>query len=152
MNALDLAIDATVHDYDGGTNDLAEHMGMSRTILNNKACPTNEHHQFHPQQLLQLQMQTGNWTITDAFVGARNSWMSKHQPVVEQKGVHASMLGIAEHFGQVAHAVNEAMADSVLTERERRECLQELDDVFDACETLKQALYREGVEQKIKAV
>lgn len=152
MNALDLAIDATVHDYPGGTNELAELMGMSRTIMNNKACPTNEHHQFHPQQLLQLQKQTGNWSITDALVGARDIWNSKHKTQDELKNIHSSMFSIAEEFGQVAHVISQAMDDSKLTERERRDCLKELDDLLGACESLKSALYREGVANHMKAV
>lgn len=152
MNALDIAIDSTVHEFSGGTNELAELMGMSRTILNNKACPTNEHHQFHPQQLLQLQKLTGNWSITDALMGARDIWNSRNKPESELKNIHASMFTIAEEFGQVAHAINDAMNDSKLTERERRDCLKELDDLLGACEALKSALYREGVEKQIHAV
>lgn len=150
MNQLDLTIHDNVHNYNGSTASLADAMGMSTTILNNKACPTNEHHQFHPTQLIKLQQLTGDWSITDAFVGARDNWLMKQSPEQAKKGIHASMLAIAEEFGQVAHVVNEAMADSKLTERERRDCLKELDDVLTACEALKQALYREGIE--IKAV
>lgn len=150
MNQLDLAIDSTVHDYAGGTNELAELMGMSRTILNNKACPTNENHQFHPQQLISIQRLTGNWSITDAFVAAHDVWQKQNSPSAE-KDVTQSLFDVAAEFGRMAEKVNEAMSDKVLTERERRDCLKEAEAMLEKCEALKSSLYREGLENKIHA-
>lgn len=147
MNALDTALEDTVHDYEGGTSKLAEDMGMSRTILNNKACMTNEHHHFHPQQLMQLQKLTNNWSITDAFVAAREA--SRVQGIDSGRNATGSLFDLAAEFGRLAEKVNEAMSDNVITERERRECLKEVDAMNDKCEALRAALHREGL---VKAV
>lgn len=147
MNKLDMAIEDTVHGYAGGTSELSDHMGMNRTILNNKACHTNEHHQFHPNQLMTLQKVTNNWSITDAFVAARDQFKE-----VVEKEISDSIWGITQDFAAVVQQVSEAMADNKLTERERRQCLNVVEDLIGDCEALKHSIHREGLEQSIKAV
>lgn len=146
MNQIDLTIHDTVHDFDGSTKRLAEEMGMSPTILNNKACPTNEHHQFQPNQLIKLQQVTGNWSITDVFVAERAKSETHSE---SSKNTVSSLFDVTVELGRLAEKINDAMSDNVLTERERRECLKEVDAMTGKCEALKAALYREGM---VKAV
>lgn len=146
MNQLDLAIHSTVHDYKGGTQALADAMGMSRQILLNKACPTTENAYFSPAQMAQIQNITGNYAINDALHA-----MEQHRATPE-KDVTSSLLGVTRNFADVVGEVTEAMADNVFTERERRQCLDAVNHLLDDCETLKHSISREGLEQAIKAV
>lgn len=145
MNQLDLTIHDTVHDYNGSTKSLADAMGISTTILNNKACPTNEHHQFKPNQLLKLQKVTQNWSITDVFNAERRK---AEKQVDNGKDTTSSLFDMAAEFGRLAERINESMSDNILTEYERRACLKEVDAMNEKCEALKQALYREGLAVK----
>lgn len=56
-------IHSTVHGFLPGTGVLAERMGMSREVLQQKANRNNTQHVFHPQQLVDLMRQTGNVAV-----------------------------------------------------------------------------------------
>ena len=56
-------IHSTVHGFLPGTAVLAERMGMSRDVLQQKANRNNGQHVFHPQQLIDLMRQTGNAAV-----------------------------------------------------------------------------------------
>lgn len=56
-------IHSTVHGFLPGTAVLAERMGMSRDVLQQKANRNNGQHVFHPQQLVDLMRQTGNAAV-----------------------------------------------------------------------------------------
>jgi hypothetical protein len=146
MNQLDLAIHSTVHDYADGTQALADSMGMSRQILINKACSTTENAYFSPAQMAQLQNITGNYAINDAL-----SAMEQHRAKPE-KDLTSSVLMVSKDFAGVVTEVTEAMADNVMTERERRQCLDSVNQLLDDAEQLKHSISREGLESKIHAV
>lgn len=146
MNQLDLAIHSTVHDYEGGTQSLADAMGVSRQILLNKACPTTENAHFAPAQLAQLQNITGNYSINDALQA-----MEQHREAQEYD-LTGSMLGVSKDFAEVVGGITESMADNVMSEPERRHCLDLVETLLEDGEALKQAIHREGLEKKIKAV
>lgn len=54
---------STVHGFLPGTAVLAERMGMSRDVLQQKANRNNTQHVFHPHQLIDLMRQTGNVAV-----------------------------------------------------------------------------------------
>ena len=56
-------IHSTVHGFVPGTAVLAERMGMSREVLQQKANRNNPQHVFHPQQLIDLMRQSGNAAV-----------------------------------------------------------------------------------------
>lgn len=146
MNQLDLAIHSTVHDFKGGTQNLADAMGMSRQILLNKACPTTENAYFAPAQLIQLQNITGNYAINDAL-----NAMQQNSQRPEKDLTHA-MMSVSRDFAVVIGDITESMEDYVMSERERRQCLNSVTQMIDECEDLKHAISREGLANKIKAV
>jgi hypothetical protein len=66
MNTQD-AFYNTVHDYKGGTEELAGRIGMSRAILLNKADPNKEHNKPLLSDADKVMGITGDYRILDAL-------------------------------------------------------------------------------------
>ncbi len=144
MNQLEIAIYNTVHDYPGGTLELAEEMCMSRQILLNKACPTTENAYFSPQQLSQLQRITNNYAINESLR------VMELQPKRKSLTVTESLLDITDKLGATVHEVNQAMSDHVMTDREKAACLKKAGYIKQSADELIHSLHNH--KNALKAV
>lgn len=64
------AIYHTVHNYPGGVVALAARMGVSANTLTHKANPNNDTHHMRPDELVAIQVFSGNCAVTHAMNAA----------------------------------------------------------------------------------
>lgn len=64
------AVYHTVHSYPGGVAALAARMGVSANTLTHKANPNNDTHHMRPDELLAIQVFSGNYAVTHAMNAA----------------------------------------------------------------------------------
>lgn len=64
------AIYHTVHGYPGGVAALAARMGVSANTLTHKANPNNDTHHMRPDELVAIQVFSGNFAVTQAMNAA----------------------------------------------------------------------------------
>jgi|GEM_PF-6765629 len=135
MNQLEMAIHSTVHDFEGKTEDLAEMLGMGHQVMINKANFNNESSFFSPLQLALLQEKTGNNSINIAM----QAMFTKNQSV--SKSITYSLLSVSAEVGRVADKFNKAASDSVMTDREKADCIKQAKKALDAVDELLAALH-----------
>ena len=130
MNQVKLAIWSTTHEYKGGKNgafrELAALMGISEQVMRNKACPTSDKSHFSPEQLLTLQNLTDDYRINNAMR------LAEKRAGATERGVTESLLHITHELGSMAHIITEAEADGKYTEREKADCISQLNRIEKA--------------------
>lgn len=119
MNVQD-AFYHTVHDYKGGTAELANRMGMSGAILLNKADPNKEHNKPLLKDADMVMGLTGDFRILDAMAAAHGRVVIKAPEPGES--CDAAILELMAHswksHGDVGMNVHEVLADGKVTPQE----------------------------------
>lgn len=69
MTVVD-AIYHTVHGYPGGVVALAARMGVSANTLTHKVNPNNDTHHMRPDELVAIQVFSGNYAVLHAMAAA----------------------------------------------------------------------------------
>tara|TARA_R110000787_G_scaffold194120_1_gene305694 strand:+ start:13767 stop:14219 length:453 start_codon:yes stop_codon:yes gene_type:complete len=150
MNQVKLAIWRTTHEYKGGKNgafrELAALMVISEQVMRNKACPTSDNSHFSPEQLLTLQNLTDDYRVNNAMR------LAEKRAGATERGVTESLLHITHELGSMAHIITEAEADGKYTEREKADCISQLNRIEKACEHLKLAIHQQEAGKLVRAV
>lgn len=116
MNIQDAA-HKTVHDYPGGSVSLAPRMGMSPAILRNKVNPNNTTHHLTVAEADELMGLTGDHRILHALA-AEHGYTLQRSDAPDAGSLIQGMLAAAAGQGDLAHIVQEAMADGRITPNE----------------------------------
>lgn len=119
MNILD-AFYATVHDYPGGAEALAARMGMSATILRNKANPNNTNNKPMLEDAEKAMTLTGDTRILDVLAAAQGGVFVKIDASAPASDL--AVLELVTHVwranGDVGAAVDDALADGKVERHE----------------------------------
>lgn len=138
MNFKDACYHA-VHEYPGGAASLAPRMGLAVSTLQNMASPSQEAHGWNVARLRQLLAFTRDMRPLDALCEEAGGVFV---PCAIFAGVSdVALLETVTHmckeFGDVSGALNEAMADGNITEREFDTIKQQVYELNQAtCEFL----------------
>jgi hypothetical protein len=118
MNHLD-AFHATVHDAPGGCESLAPRMGMSATILRNKANPNSATNKPTLDDADRLMGITGDHRILHALAQNHGYVCTKidEQPAGDM-AVLESMTGLWKELGNFGTEVHAALADGRIEKHE----------------------------------
>lgn len=99
-----------VHDAPGGVHALAARMGVSANTLTHKVNPNNTTHHLHPQELLDIQLFSGNHYVLHAMAHALGYTCTRATPdQSEGDPIEASM-----HMTMAWCELVRAFADAVL--------------------------------------
>ncbi|RJF99047.1 hypothetical protein D3871_11385 [Noviherbaspirillum saxi] len=147
MNVQD-AFYHTVHDYKGGTAELAGRLDMSQAILLNKADPNKEHNKPLLKDADRVMGLTADYRILHAL--AENHG---HVCFKVDRDTHASDLAILELVtkvwqsnGDVGTAVHNALADGRV---DHKEIAQVRQAIYRTQQSLNEMLMRlEGMAEK----
>lgn len=139
MDHIDSAIYDTVHNAGIAPKQLAGLMGMSHQVLLNKANPQCEANKFSVHELVALQRHTGSTRIAEAMclelgVNVLGPVAGSSQSVVD------AVLTVVSECGDVSRAVQESLADGVLTAREKSNINQSINDAVDALMSMRLAI------------
>lgn len=118
MDVIDAAY-ATVHDYPGGASALAPRAGFSSPhILNSKVRPGCSTHHLTLAEADTLIGITGDARILRAMAATHGFLLVPMEMPEDSGNVLATVLGVDEANGELAHVIRDAIADGVISERE----------------------------------
>jgi len=143
MDVIDTAIHQTAHESPSmDAKELAQKMGKRYQVFINKVNPNCESHQLTVHEAVAMMLNTGNTQIFDAIaIELRKAGIVGGGDKL--KIVDAVMSMVAEG-GDVVRAVHGAMADRVITAREKSGILKEISENRAALDALEDAVNREG--------
>lgn len=118
MNITDAA-HKTVKDYPGGSEALAVRIGMSAAVLRNKVNPNNNTHHLTLAEASEIMGVTGDDRILHAMAAEHGYTLQKMQ-ADGMASVMGAMLENAAKQGAFAQALQEALADGLISENEMK--------------------------------
>lgn len=118
MNAKD-AFHQTVHAYQGGCLALAARLGMSATILRNKANPNNETNVVTIDDIDRVMALTEDFSVLHALAETHGFVLTKleEQPASDM-GVLENVTTIWQRLGDVANEVQKTLEDGRVEQHE----------------------------------
>ncbi|HDS1216240.1 TPA: phage regulatory CII family protein [Stenotrophomonas maltophilia] len=118
MNITDAA-HKTVKDYPGGSEALAVRIGMSAAVLRNKVNPNNNTHHLTLAEASEIMGVTGDDRILHAMAVEHGYTLQKMQ-ADGMASVMGAMLENAAKQGAFAQALQDALADELISENEMK--------------------------------
>ncbi|HGM4945909.1 TPA: phage regulatory CII family protein [Stenotrophomonas maltophilia] len=118
MNITDAA-HKTVKDYPGGSEALAVRIGMSAAVLRNKVNPNNNTHHLTLAEASEIMGVTGDDRILHAMAAEHGYTLQKMQ-ADGMASVMGAMLENAAKQGAFAQALQDALADELISENEMK--------------------------------
>lgn len=118
MNITDAA-HKTVKDYPGGSEALAVRIGMSAAVLRNKVNPNNNTHHLTLAEASEIMGVTGDDRILHALA-AEHGYTLQKMEADGMASVMGAMLENAAKQGAFAQALQDALADELISENEMK--------------------------------
>lgn len=118
MDQLDIAIHHTAHEAQGGLPALARSLGMGEQVLRNKTCPTTDTHKLSLREALAMMDATNDDRILQVLADLRGYTLSRNRQPASAT-IMAAVLSTDTAHGDIARAIQSALEDGVLTEREK---------------------------------
>ncbi|PJE55631.1 phage regulatory CII family protein [Marinomonas sp. BSi20584] len=140
MSHLNQAMHDLVHKSEMSTTEISETLGIGRQILTNKVNPQNEYNKLTVHELHAIQVFTGNDVVLRAMQAEFVLSVLKDAP----PSILEAMINQGKEIGDVFAAVQEALADNHLSERERSKILKEIREAITSLEVLMQAVIVHG--------
>lgn len=125
MDQLDIAIHQTAHDAPGGLEALARTMGLGAQVLRNKVCPTTDTHKLSLREAVAMMDATGDDRILHVIADMRG-YSLERRALPDAASIVQAVLSAGSEQGDVSKAIQEALADGKLTEREKAKIAQEI--------------------------
>lgn len=119
MNIVDSA-HRTVHAYPGGSESLAPRIGMSAAVLRNKVNPNNTTHHLSLVEADEILSITGDHRMLHDLAAAHGYTLQRFEAQGSKASVLSLLLATNTSKGEFAHALDEALADGLITENEMR--------------------------------
>ncbi len=110
MSSLTDAIYHSVHGYPGGVSALAEVLGVPAGTLTHKANPNNSSHFMRPEELLLMQVMSGNVAVLHAMAAKLGYACHAALPVVQGGGAVHAFMRLQLMFGEFVRQVAEPLA------------------------------------------
>lgn len=139
MDQLDLAIHDTTHKSEITAEEIAERMGVNYQTLLNKTNPSNESHVLKFREVVALVKNTANPAIIRVMAESIGYALVRTNDA-EPRDLMTSILDVAAEHGDVAKAVNDALSDGVISDREQAEIKTKIDHAIGALEILRSAV------------
>ncbi|MBJ7536990.1 phage regulatory CII family protein [Marinomonas transparens] len=129
-----------VHKSEMSSTEIATTLGMSPQILINKVNPHNTVNKLTVHELHAATILTGNDVVIRAMQAEFVLSVLKNAP----PSILEAMISQGKEIGDVFAAVQEALADNHLSERERSKILKEIREAISSLEVLMQAVVAHG--------
>jgi len=129
-----------VHKSDTSCTEIAEILSMKHQVLINKANPNNTKNWLSVNELHAIQLITGN----DVVLRAMQAELVLHTLKDAPCSILEAMISNGKECGDVFGAVQNALADNRLTERERSDILRELNEAKESLTRTELAVIAHG--------
>lgn len=150
MNQVDIQVHDTVHNSKMDTKEIADRLGMSHAILCNKANPNNDTHKLTLKESIAIQIATDSTAILEAealHLGVQILPKTQSKP----ESLMMAVLKASKEHGDISSAISKAMADGVLTQKEKQECHREVSEAIQSLAELNEQINSIEVGVKIAA-
>ncbi len=134
------AVHDLVHESEMDAGQIADALGISRQILINKVNPYNTVNKLTVHEFLAITILTGNDVVLRAGQNEFILSVLKDAP----PSILEAMINQGKEIGDVFAAVQEALADNHLSERERSRILKEIREAITSLEVTEQAVIAHG--------
>lgn len=136
MDQIDQATHDIVHKSDLTAKQIADRLGMSHQTLINKANHNAEFHKMTVREAFSIQLLTGNHALVKAMKAELDMHLKEEKPA----GILECALNAAKEHGDVVGAVQAALADGRLSDRERADVFREIEEAIGALHTLRDSV------------
>lgn len=149
---VNTAIATTIKAYRDEKNismdEMADRLGITPYVFRNKACPTNEQHQFKTSQLVALVKLTGDTTISRALsaVAERNDDNASAREIIDM------LLNLGIDQGRALEVIKEAIADGEITRTEMKETIAAISRSVNNYRMLQKAIIEMAARPHLKKV
>lgn len=140
MDYFQQALHDLVHQSKLSSKEISAALGMSHQVLINKVNPNNTVNKLTVHELHAIQLVTGNDVVLRAMQGSVILNALKDAPCSIVEAVVAN----GKECGDVFSAVQDAMADNRLTERERSKILKEIREAQESLQRTEIAVLAHG--------
>ncbi len=140
MDYFQQALHDLVHQSNQSSKEISAALGMSHQVLINKVNPNNTVNKLTVHELHAIQLLTGNDVVLRAMQGAIILSALKDAPC----SIVEAVVSNGKECGDVFSAVQEAMADNRLTERERSKILKEIREAIASLQRTELAVLAHG--------
>lgn len=129
-------------------HQLADRLGITPAVFSNKACPTNEQHQFKTSELVGLVRLTGDTTISRALdaVAQRNDNNASAEAIVDM------LLHLGIDQGHALKVIREAINDGKITRQEMKDSIAVISRSIGNYEMLQKAIVDMAGKPRVKCV
>lgn len=117
MNVLDAAYH-TVHAYPGGSESLGPRIGISPAVLRSKVNPKTKTHRLAVDEADELMAVTGDYSILQALAAEHGFVLQSVAPGIEPGSICSGVLATNRANGELAEAIDKAIADNLITPNE----------------------------------
>lgn len=131
MDQLDIAIHNTAHNAKGGLERLAAHMGIGAQVLRNKCNPNTDTHKLSLREAMAMMHTSGDAAILGVMADMLGYSVTQKDCPTTANLMQAVLHAMTEH-GDVTRAVDEALADDVITPREEARIRKEISELQTA--------------------
>jgi hypothetical protein len=145
MDALDLSIHAATHAY--GVPELARKLGKREQVFRNKLNPNDETHGLMLHEFVAVLDVTGDLSPLETLVAMFGCTLTR-KALPQSLSLMAAVLSADVEHGDVTRAIQSALADGRLTDRDRLTIRKEINEAraaLDALEDVVLVCGREGV-------
>lgn len=127
---------------------LADRLGITPYVFKNKACPTNEQHQFKTSQLVALVRLTGDTTISRALgaVAERTDDNASAQEIVHM------LLDLGIDQGNALEVIKNAIADGKITQTEMKDTIAAIAQSIENYRMIEKAIMDMAGKARVKRV
>ncbi|RBO83405.1 phage regulatory CII family protein [Marinomonas aquiplantarum] len=140
MDYFQQSLHDLVHQSNQSSKDISAALGMSHQVLINKVNPNNTVNKLTVHELHAIQLLTGNDVVLRAMQGSIILSALKDAPC----SIVEAVVSNGKECGDVFSAVQEAMADNRLTERERSKILKEIREAIASLQRTELAVLAHG--------
>lgn len=144
---IEAALYQAVHDYRDpdtgarGVSPLARRMGANAGTLQNKVNPNVDSHRVTLSEFVQICLIAGDWRPLNQLNAVCGHACFKLPPAnPSAPSLINDVLTLTREHGDIANAINAALADNQVDAREYQNIVTEIDDLQRAAATLKHAL------------
>ena len=140
MDHFQQSLHDLVHKSDMSSTHISETLGIKHQILINKVNPHNAVNKLTVHELHAIQILTGNDVVLRAMQAELVLSALKDAPV----SILEAVISTGKECGDVFGAVQKALADNKLTERERSDVLREIREAIASLEVTERAVIAHG--------
>ena len=137
MNVIDAAHKTVHNPKQGGSTALAPRLGMSPAVLNSKVNPNVETHHLRLDEALTIMEYTNDYSIIDAMAHHMGGVFCKISGSSTKSDLIMTALSTSACQGDVMTQMHKALADGVLSSKERADLIPTVQSAMSMLQALR---------------